>query len=168
MTRRDEAALFSVKVLTDGELVLAAITVCWEVRGLEAIPQEEGVTPFLRPQIRPIDCGRMHFQPGPGICCLSQSACVLDRGPFQCGHQCLLRPPLTSSTNLRPSLPEAGRVVCRPELNLAPECCDAVSCDDTGRRPVLRGRLGGVRKGQSRLFDWHCFNFFAMFMLILL
>ena len=61
----DEAALFSVKGVTDGELSLAAIAVCWEVRGIEAVPQEEGVTPFLYPQIRPIDCGWLHFQPGP-------------------------------------------------------------------------------------------------------
>ena len=47
MTRRDEAALFAVKGVTYGELGLAAIAVCREVWGLEAIPQEEGVTPFL-------------------------------------------------------------------------------------------------------------------------
>ena len=47
VTRRDEAALFAVKGVTDGELGLSAITVCWEVRGLKAIPQEEGVAPFL-------------------------------------------------------------------------------------------------------------------------
>ena len=47
VTRHDEAALFAVKGVTDGELGLSAITVCWEVRGLEAIPQEEGVAPFL-------------------------------------------------------------------------------------------------------------------------
>ena len=29
-----------------------------------------------------------------------------------------------------------------------------MSCDDTGRRPVLSCRLGWVMKGQSRLFDW--------------
>ena len=40
VTRRDEAALFTVKGVTDRELGLAAITVCWEVRGLEAILQE--------------------------------------------------------------------------------------------------------------------------------
>ena len=34
MTFRDEAALFIVKGVTDGELGLADITVCWEVRGL--------------------------------------------------------------------------------------------------------------------------------------
>ena len=44
-------------------------------------------------------------------------------------------------------------MVCSPELHLAPECCNLVSCDNTERRPVLRGRLGSVGKGQSRLFD---------------
>ena len=68
MTRRDEADLFTVKGVTDQELGLAAITVCGEVRGLKAISQEEGVVPFLCPQLRPIDCGRMHCQLGPGIC----------------------------------------------------------------------------------------------------
>ena len=34
-----------------------------------------------------------------------------------------------------------------------PECCDEVSYDDTGRRPVLRGRLSWFGKGQFRLFD---------------
>ena len=43
MTLRDEAALFIVKGVTDQELGLAAITVCGEVRGLNAITQEEGV-----------------------------------------------------------------------------------------------------------------------------
>ena len=76
VTRRDKAALFTVKGVTDQELGLAAITMCWEVRGLEAIPQEEGVAPFLCPQLRPIDCGWLHWQPGPGLCCSSQSMCV--------------------------------------------------------------------------------------------
>ena len=52
VTRRDKSALFSVKDVTDGELVQAAIAVCWEVRGLEAIPQEEGVAPFLCLQLK--------------------------------------------------------------------------------------------------------------------
>ena len=47
VTRRDKATLFSVKGVTDGELGLAVITVCWEVRRIEAITQEDGVTPFL-------------------------------------------------------------------------------------------------------------------------
>ena len=47
VTRRDESALLAVKGVTDGKLGLSAITVCWEVQGIEAIPQEEGVTPFL-------------------------------------------------------------------------------------------------------------------------
>ena len=76
VTRRDEAALFVVKGVTDGELGLTAITVCWEFRGIEAIPQEEGVKPFLCPQFRPIDYGRLHCKPGPGLCRLLQSMCV--------------------------------------------------------------------------------------------
>ena len=72
VTRRDEADLFAVKGVTDGELGLAAITVCWEVQGIKTILQEEGVTPFLCPQLRPIDCGQLHCQPGPGLCRLSQ------------------------------------------------------------------------------------------------
>ena len=47
VTHRDEAALFSFKGVTAGELGLTSIAVCWEVRGIKAIPQEEGVTPFL-------------------------------------------------------------------------------------------------------------------------
>ena len=79
---------------------------------------------------------------------------MLDRGPFQCVRQCLLCPPLASLTNRCLSLPKADRVVRCPELHLAPEYCDKVSFDDTGRLSVLRGRLGWFRKGQSRLFDW--------------
>ena len=58
--RRDEAALFSVKGVIDRELGLEAVAVCWEVRGLEAITQEEGVTPFLCPELCTIDSGRLH------------------------------------------------------------------------------------------------------------
>ena len=76
VTRRDEATLFAVKGVTDGELGLEAVRVCWEVRGLKSVPQEEGVTSFLCPQLPPIDCGRLHCQPGPSICLLSQSMCV--------------------------------------------------------------------------------------------
>ena len=76
VTRRDKAALFAVKGVTDGALGLAAIAVCWEFQGLKAIPQEEGAMPFLCPKLRTIDCGRMHCQPGPGLCCSSQSTCV--------------------------------------------------------------------------------------------
>ena len=56
MTRHDEAALFVVKGVTDGELGLTYIAVCWDVQGLEAITQEEGVTQFMCPQFRHIDC----------------------------------------------------------------------------------------------------------------
>ena len=52
VTRRDEAALFAVKGVTDGKFGVAAITVRWEVRGIQPIPQEEGVPPLLGPQLR--------------------------------------------------------------------------------------------------------------------
>ena len=80
VTRRDEAVLFTVKGVTDGKLCLTSVTECWKVRGLQAIPQEEGVTTFLGPQILPIDCGRLHYKPGPGICRSSQPMFVQDRG----------------------------------------------------------------------------------------
>ena len=76
MTSRDEAALFTVKDVTDRELRLAAITVCWEFQEFKAIPQEEGIAPFLCPKIFPIDCGRLHCQPGPVLCCSSQLICL--------------------------------------------------------------------------------------------
>ena len=101
----DEADLFTVNGVTDQELGLAAVTVCGEVWELEDIPYEEGVTPFLCPQIRPIDCGWLHCQPGPGFCHSSQLTCVLDRGSFQGGRQCLLRLQLSFSPNRRPSVP---------------------------------------------------------------
>ena len=59
VTRRGEAALFAVKGVTDRELGLAAVAVCREVWGINAIPQEEDVTTFLCPQLRPIDLGRL-------------------------------------------------------------------------------------------------------------
>ena len=65
--RRDKAALFTVKGVTYQKLGLAAVAVCREVWGLEAILQEEGVTSFLCPQLRPIYCGRLHCHPGPGL-----------------------------------------------------------------------------------------------------
>ena len=76
VTHHDKAALFIVKGVTDRKLGMAAITVCWEVRGIKAILQDEGVTPFLGPQIRPIDCAGLHCQPGPSLCSLLQSTCV--------------------------------------------------------------------------------------------
>ena len=73
VTRRGKAALFTFKGVTDRELGLVAVAVCGEVWGIKAIPQEEGITPFLCPQLRPIYCGRLHCQPGSGLCRLSQS-----------------------------------------------------------------------------------------------
>ena len=43
-------------------------------------------------------------------------------------------------------------MVGRPKCGLAPEIRGEVSCDDTGRRPVLRGRKYRIRYGQPRLF----------------
>ena len=54
--RCDKAALFTVKGVTNGKLCLTSVTVRGKVRGIQAIPQEEGVAPFLAPQLRPIDC----------------------------------------------------------------------------------------------------------------
>ena len=76
VTRRDKAALFSVKGVTDRELSLTPVTVLGKVRGLQSIPQKEGIAPFLGPQLCPIDCGRQHRKPGPGLCCSSQAMCV--------------------------------------------------------------------------------------------
>ena len=76
VTCRDEAALFIVKGLTDRKLGLAAITVCGQVREIKSITQKEGVEPFLGPQLRPIDCGRLHCQPGPVLFSSLQSTCL--------------------------------------------------------------------------------------------
>ena len=67
VTRRDEAALFSVKGVTDQELGLTPVTVLGKVRELQAIPQKEAIAPFLVPQLCPIDCGRKHRKPVPGL-----------------------------------------------------------------------------------------------------
>ena len=47
VTRRDEAALFAVKGVIDQKLGLTYVTVGEKIRGIQAIPQEEGVAPFL-------------------------------------------------------------------------------------------------------------------------
>ena len=39
VTRRDEAAPFTVKGVTDGEFGVASISMGWEVRGIQLIPQ---------------------------------------------------------------------------------------------------------------------------------
>ena len=46
---------------------------------------------------------------------------------------------------------QAGLALPDPTLT-APERCNKVSCDETGRRPVFRGRQCWVWKGQSCLF----------------
>ena len=68
VTRRDEAALFAVKGMTDREPSLSPVTVLEKIWGLHPIPQKEGIAPFLGLQIRPVDCGRQHCEPGPGLC----------------------------------------------------------------------------------------------------
>ena len=113
----------------------------WEVWGIQPIPQEEGVTPLLGPQLYPIDCGRQHSEPGRGICRSSHLTFLQDRGPLQCRRQHgfrLLFPPVPHG---QPSPPKTGRVIVCPKYGLAPESCDEVSCDYTGRCPVLRSRL---------------------------
>ena len=108
LTRRDEAALFTVKGVTDGKLLLTSVTVRGKVRRIQAIPQEEGVAPFLGPQLRPIDCGRLHCMPGLGLTCMSPVTSDKDREPLQCGPQSLLCPNLSASPHGRPTLLEAG------------------------------------------------------------
>ena len=54
--------------------------------------------------------------------------------------------------HLRYPLSEVGGVIRRLELFLAPDRCDEVYCDDTGLRPVLRGRFFQVREGKTCLF----------------
>ena len=59
VTRRDEAALFTVKGVTDGKPRLTPVAIRRKVWGVQPIPQEEGVTPLLGPQIRPQSMGRI-------------------------------------------------------------------------------------------------------------
>ena len=91
VTRRDEATLFTVKGVTDGEPRLTPVAMRREVWGIQPVPQEEGVTPLLGPQIRPIDCGRQHSEPGPGLCRSLHATCLHDQGPLQCCRQRLIR-----------------------------------------------------------------------------
>ena len=65
VTLRDKAALFTVKGVTDGKFGVAAITVRWEVRGLQPILQEEGVSSLLGLQLCVIHCGWQHCEPVP-------------------------------------------------------------------------------------------------------
>ena len=67
MTCRNKAAPLAIKVVTNGEFGVAAVTVFGEVWGIYAVSQEEGITPFLRPKLLPVHRGRLHRQPGPGI-----------------------------------------------------------------------------------------------------
>ena len=52
-------------------------------------------------------------------------------------------------THIFSPLPQKLGVVRRPELLMASERCDEISCDDIGRCPVLKGRL--FSSGRSRL-----------------
>ena len=93
---------------------------------------------FLRPQICPIQRGQLYHHPGPSLCRPLHTMCALELGPCDGRCQGLLRPMGAPPPNRSPSLLEVVRVVCHPELHLAPERFDKVSCDDTGRRPVFR------------------------------
>ena len=52
--RRDEAALFTVNGVTDGKPRLTPFAILRNVWGIHPITQEEGVTPLLGPQLRPV------------------------------------------------------------------------------------------------------------------
>ena len=56
VTRLDEATPLAIKGVVYGESGIAAVAVFGEVRGLETIAQEGGISPFLRSQIRPVYC----------------------------------------------------------------------------------------------------------------
>ena len=60
VTSRDKATLFTVKGVTDGKPRLTPFAILRKVWGIQPISQEEGVPPFLGPQLRPVDCGRQH------------------------------------------------------------------------------------------------------------
>ena len=74
--RCDKASLFTVKGVTDGKPRLAPVVILRKVWGLQPIPQEEGVTPFLAPQLRPVDCGRQHRELVPSLCRSLHSTCL--------------------------------------------------------------------------------------------
>ena len=81
VTRRDKATPLAVKGMADGKPGVAAVAVFGEVWGLEATAQEGGISPFLRSQLRPIYCLRLHRQPGPSLCCPLQLAGDYQWGP---------------------------------------------------------------------------------------
>ena len=49
VTRRDEAALVAVQGVAYGEGCPAIVSMVWQVRWIDAVAQEEGIPPFLRP-----------------------------------------------------------------------------------------------------------------------
>ena len=124
VTLRDEAALFTVKDVTDGKPRFVPVAVLRKVWGIQPIPQEEGVTPLLGPHLRPIDCGRQHCEPGPGLCRSLHLTCLQYRGTLQCRRQRLLYPFLPPVLYGQPSPLKSGQVVGRPEYDLAPESHD--------------------------------------------
>ena len=63
--RHDEDALLAVKGVENREWCPTDVEMVWQVRWLDAISQEEGIPPFLIPQIYPIDGGGRHGQPRP-------------------------------------------------------------------------------------------------------
>ena len=68
MTRRDKASPLAVEGMVDCKFGVAAVAIFGKVWGIEDIPQEEGISPFLRPQLRPVHCGRLYHHPGPVLC----------------------------------------------------------------------------------------------------
>ena len=54
VTRHEKADPLAVKGMVFGEIGVAAVLVMREVLGLWSISQEEGISPFLRSQFRPV------------------------------------------------------------------------------------------------------------------
>ena len=109
----DEAAPIAIEGVTNGEFGVAAFTVIGEVWGLYEKSQEEGITPFLRPQLYPVHRGRLHLHPGPSIFRPLQTTCALEWGPCDGLHQGLFSTLCAPLPNRSPYLSEAGQVVCR-------------------------------------------------------
>ena len=67
VARRDEAIPLAVEGEADEKPGVAAVAVLGEVWGIDAIAQEGGISSFLRAQLRPVYCQRLHRQPGPSF-----------------------------------------------------------------------------------------------------
>ena len=113
------------------------------------------MSPFLRTQLRPVNCWRLHYHPCPYLCRPSKAACDLDRGTCKVLLKFLLQPQCVNIPHLLITLSHVDGVVWSPELLLSPESCNNMSCDNTWRRPVLGGRLCRVWEFYNRLFHWH-------------